>query len=295
MRIILIPLEHNEKEELLEDLLPQLLESEYAHRRINVYWESINRYEIRSSLKLGLEDSKLLALFEIILFMIVYQDSRLYRDIYKGTGTKGINGKLSNISISELASNAAKGTQAVINLRILYDEILPKRGVINSSEEFNLIQVLKQFNIKELVINKDNDDYLLDYNFKLIQVYEELLRVLESDDKYNFIDFELIKNHLSEVTIHNSLFDSRFYATDLKEYIKVIRDYSSSTYITDDMKLTQTEYGICCIGSAHVEDLRRCLVKYGFKVNVISLLDEVNDMNDLDYLKIKNIFELYII
>jgi hypothetical protein len=298
-RIFLVPLEHNKKEEKLEELLPEVFSNEFKSHRINIYWESIDNSKNSDNLRLRVEDSKLLALFEIILFIIVNRDPRLYHDIYEGTGT--VSTEFKDVHISQLARNAAKGSQAVINLNFLFDEIRrneAKPGVIHKknlseakSEDKSLRLYLKQFNIDELITMRNNDEYLNDYNNKLYKLYYHLLNNLESDNKYKFIDFTKIEDSLYLISKNNNLFDSRFYATDLKEYIKSIRDISDSINISENAIMNNLDYAICCIGSAHVENLRKYLIIRGFKVNIIHFLES---LKDLDYAHITEFFKLYI-
>lgn len=267
-RIVIIPLDHSKKEDILFLEIPKIFED---CDNLNIYWEAINRYEnTHNSKKLGLEDNKLLSFFEIILFIIVNKDPRLHEDVYEGTGIK--DDYFKNVSISQNASNAARGTQAVLNLRDLYK-------ILSNCQEFkedcNLKEYLETFNIDKLINQRNNDKYLDHYNNKLVHLYYILLTNLKSDNEYNYIDFDFIKIRLNDISDNFSFFDSRFNATDLKEYIKDIRDISNSIYIINNMIKYKVSNSICCIGGAHVESIRKYLIKYDSKVNVVDVLSDI--------------------
>lgn len=258
-RIILIPLDHSEREDLLIENLPELFD--YCDN-LNIYWESISRYdEIESNKKIGLEDSKLLSLFEIILFVISNQDPRIHSIIYEGTGTKSKDTS-SEKTISQQASNAAKGSQAVINLKSIYSQLDP-----------DLKMSIDAIDIDELIDQRNNNQYIEEYNLKLFQVYLDLMNSLKDQ---GYIDFNFITESLNRVSNEESLFDSTFYATNLKEYLKGIRDVSNSIYIEESMDSSKISNAICCIGGAHIEELRLNLVDLGIKVNVVSLSEYKN-------------------
>ncbi len=247
MKIILIPLEHDGRELRLEKILPQVVDN-----NIPIYWESIGRSNSGARHRRGLEDSKLIALFELTLFIIVDQDYRLHRDIYEGTGIK--DGRYSNVKISQLASNAAKGSQAVINLR-----------------ESNLKGLTVKFNIDELVINRNNNKYLREYNIKLNKLFDQLISRLSQDRNYNFVDFFYITSKLDRIRTTDNFSESRYNGLELKEYLKSVRDVSDCLYLINESK--NSELLFCCIGNVHIEGLRRCLTSHDVDVIVLELLE----------------------
>jgi len=277
MKIILIPLGHDKKEKLLDEILPEVLPE------CRIYWESINRYESKGKSKLGLEDSKLLALFEIILFVIAHQDFRLYKDIYEGTGTKD-NFKFAGVNISRLASNAAKGSQAVINLKEFYKSQPEIRD--------NLRDFLKIFDIQELIEHRNDNEYLHRYNSRLLELYDKLMMNLRLNSEYDFINYQYISNTLLNISDSTSFFTSRFNATDLKEYSRTIRDLSNCHYLQNN---SSSGIQLCCIGGAHIEDLRKCLVNSGIQVNIVPLLDYFDEKSSklAIYYKISSVLERY--
>lgn len=274
-RVLLIPSTHNEKEKDLLEVLPQIFEE---CDNIKIYWESLIRYEKNDGTldpkKSGIEDSKLLALFELILFVIVEKDSRLREDIYEGIGSvEPDDDKYDGVNISQKASNAARGSQAIINLRAWYSDILDGRYVDPDIEDY-----LTMFNLEELIDNRNNDDYLDKYTYNLLTLYDILLDNLERDGDYYFIDFKFIKGTLNKIHPNTPFFDSRFYATDLKEYAKLIRDISNAMYISSDINKYNISNAICCIGSAHLDTLREYIIKEGIKVNIVKVLNKLDDV-----------------
>ena len=210
-RLILIPLSHDRRESQLDRVLPDLFRS---HRYLNIYWEDINRGIHESSKEIGLEDAKLLALFELTIFMVAYEDPRLHDVIYEGMGTKLENATLSKVDISRKASLVARGVQAVVNLNTYFGAITADR------KDSDILRMLGKFDIDELVEQRNNDRFLDEYINKLQDLYEVLINSLKQDREYSFVNFDFILNAISKINRGVSFFDSRYLGTNLKEYIE---------------------------------------------------------------------------
>ena len=277
LRILIIPLEHSQKEDILYDILPHITKN---CDNLIIYWESINRDDRTggtegSFKKMGLEDNKLLALFEFLLFIIVSRDNRLHEDIYKGTGVK--SKKHADVQIYQKASNLAKGSQAVVNLR---DHLNSSKG-FKTSKSFgvDLYKEVNDYDADELIKERNNFDALNIFEEKLYHIYNLLIKSLQNNSEYNYIDYKLINKYLGEVSDDNNFFDSRAAATYLKEYAKYIRDVSNTNYILNNFSKLNISNAICCIGSAHSEDLRELLVSHdkSVEVNIVNIMDKIEN------------------
>lgn len=284
LRVILVPLEHSEKEDLFHELFIEVIS--YCDN-LSIYWETLKRYKnLNSNIKkLGLEDSKLVSLFELILFKLVLQDNRLHEEIYKGTGVK--SDKHKGVKIYQKASNIAKGSQAVVNLREYF----------NNRIKDKLSKEINEFDIEELIREMNNFKLLKKFEDKLLKIYDLLIESLINDSSYSFIDFNIINYHLNKISINNNYFDNLSSASYLKEYTKLIRDISNAIYVIDQSKQLKITNVICCIGSAHTEDLREELIKRGAKVNIIKLMDSIDEesTDEENKKEIKKVIEAYFI
>ena len=138
MKILIVPLEHSNIEDKFHELL---LESFKDNTDLLIYWEANSRNENFNHIDLGLEDVKLLSLFELILFIVVSKDIRLYNDLYEGIGVK--TNEFDNIKLSEKVRNIAKGSQAIVNLR--------------KTDEIDT----KHFDIEELILKRNDGDIIM--------------------------------------------------------------------------------------------------------------------------------------
>src|SRR6266496_4775360 len=117
LRIILIPLSHDNQEGMIEKNLIMIING-LNIKNISIYWESKVRSERKSNLHLGLEDPVLLAVFELTVFIISTKDGRLYKEIYEGMGRVNPEDKDKGKDIPNEAILAAKGSEAILNLRL---------------------------------------------------------------------------------------------------------------------------------------------------------------------------------
>lgn len=276
-RILIVPLNHDDKEEHLFDILLEIFQHPDSLKKhnTNIYWEFIPRFQNNNKLinnrKLGIEDNILLALFEMILYMIVQKDKRLRDVIYEGVGNKEPDDdKYKNITILEKASNVAKASQAIINLRKGFD--------VNQINGYKLMNHLEQFDLDDLIDYRNDINFLNDYGNKLNILFDIIINIIKQNNNYNFIDLNFINYCLDMISPSIPLFDSRFYATDLKEYIKLIRDVSNSLYIYKHMKESQVYNAICCVGSAHADKLRELFIKIDVKSNIIRITDDIEEL-----------------
>ena len=277
-RALIIPLEHTPTEDLFHKNFSTVISN---CDNLIVYWEAINRYEDRGLKESGLEDQKLLALFEIVLFIIVTKDHRLHEAVYKGTGVK--DNKFKGVTILQRASNVAKGTQAVINLREYFNHI-------HSSNSLELEEALKDFDIDLLIRERNNMLILKQFEDKLYKIYNLLLTILLRE--YPSMDFGEIVHRLNNINWQNKYFDNEYNAKYIKDYIKYIRDVSNANYIYNHSIELRKSNIICCVGSAHTSDLKKELTKKGIIVNEVDILDHIHeDMNDS---QIKSIIDKYL-
>lgn len=258
LRIIIIPVNHNIKEDLIEHILPEIISNNIA-----IYWEDRLRNDNKFIKELGLEDSLLLAIFELVLFMIVHKDERLYEYVYDGVGSPSTSTQEKNISIE--ARNAARGSEALYKLNI-------------------------KFNIDELIENRNNIKYISLYNEKLIALYNSTLEYLEYKDQLR------IKELMAKVSNSFNLFDSKANAMYIKEYVKRIRDLSNAKYILEVSDKLNITHALCCVGGAHREDLRTYLFESNVLVDILPIEDKINKNMPLKEIKkiisneIKNFF-----
>jgi len=270
IRIIILPLQHDEHEDDIYNILPTMI---HECDNIAIYLEAINRSknnEYTDIKQLGLEDPKLLALFEICLFQIVYNDFRLYDVIYKGIGVQiPPDDKLSRVTISRDASSAAKGSQAILNLR---DS--------GTTLDQRLDELLKEYDIDKLVERHNDHEYILNYNKRLTYLYYTLIEVLSLNKKYSeYIDFNFISHTINNISDDIDLFDSLSYGVNIKEYLKSIRDQSNCRYIIEHLKSIEVQNAIVEIGGAHAENLRFYLSQMGIKVIIVDLLNGTSNDN----------------
>lgn len=246
LRIIIIPVNHNIKEELIEKILPEI------SNNIAIYWEDRLRNDNKFIKELGLEDALLLSVFELVLFMIVYKDERLYDYVYDGVGP------IKNDEILSIeARNAARGSEALYKLNI-------------------------KFNIDELIENRNNHGYITVYNERLISLYNNTLDYLEYKDQLR------IKELMARVSNNFNLFDSKANAMYIKEYVKKLRDLSNAKYILEVSNKLNITHALCCVGGAHREDLRTYLFEENVLVDILDIEDKINKNMSISEIK-KNI------
>jgi hypothetical protein len=255
LRIIIIPVNHDIKEDLIEHILPEIITSNIA-----IYWEDRLRNDNKFIGELGLEDALLLAVFELVLFMIVYKDERLYNYVYNGVGP------IKNDEILSIeARNAARGSEALYKLNI-------------------------KFNIDELIENRNNTDYISLYNEKLKNLYNHTLEFLEYKNQLR------IKELMAKVSKNFNLFDSKANAMYIKEYVKKLRDLSNAKYILEVSNKLNITHALCCVGGAHREDLRTYLFESDVLVDILDIEDKINkNMSTSEIKKIisKEIFNFF--
>ena len=269
LRVLIIPVKHSLKEDKFEVEIYQFVES---CNNLMVFWESIHRSQNNSFLsgkrydknKIGLEDPKLLALFEIVLFIIVDRDESLHEKIYTGTGTLAhFSHADSNLeSIYQKASNIAKGTQSIINLRDYFN------GEYTKNDEKDLFEAVYNYDIEQLIEDREDLEKLDFYINKLYDIYNLLIKSLELQN-YNYIDYDYIHESLINVNLKSSLI--------LKEYLKYVRDISNSIYIVETMQRLNISNSICCVGDAHTEDISKELIKRNVEVNISNIFDRLSD------------------
>ncbi len=205
LKVLVVPLEHSNLEENFQNVFPKVVSD---CNNLAIYWESLSRYSnnFDTSFKnLGLEDSKLLALFELVLFIIVSRDDRLHEYLYQGTGVQ--SNEYPDVTIYQKASNIAKGSQAVINLRDYLNSFLSSKTEIsvfasgnnNNLKEDDLNKLVRQYDIDQLVEDRNDLNKLNDYSEELLNIYKllvikgadvEVLDILK-DIKENSTDKEI--------------------------------------------------------------------------------------------------------
>jgi hypothetical protein len=262
-KALLIPLRHGRLEAEFHDVFPQVVN--YC-KNLAIFWEATSRYDPnKSRLDLGLEDNLLLAYFEIILFTVVCRDNRLHEKIYEGTGEN--TSQFKGLSILQMASNIARGAQAIVNLREYFSFV--------DYKESNLKTLVYNFDIDQLILDRNEPIKLLGYQEQLHQINFQLTRYLMESPHYRFINFRLIAGLLQEILPNGDFNNNLKCGKYLKEYLKYMRDISNSIYTIQKTKELNISNFMCCVGSAHITDLKSELIKRDVMVTVSNFFDDL--------------------